>query len=198
MDSDIIIKEKPDTLSWVEISQVLRAAHQGNLDKGVYMPYPFLPPDELQKLVEEGDGTLFVAYYQNRLVGTGAVIFREKRFWFGSETFAYNCLGAVLPECNGKGVYRALALVREKYALNAGFDKIIFSTNEKNIRIINIARQSGFELVDYSIHDKRNSVVMLKWLKKKPFSHLHCYFMFLKIKYKKLIKQTIRYFISPL
>ena len=191
MDSDFIVQEKPDSLSWEAINQVLKAAHKKNADKGIYMGHPFWPTAKLEELVTKENGKLFVVYHNNLLVGTGAVIFRERNLWFGSGTFAFNCLGAVLPEYAGKGIYKELTLTRERYALAKGIDRIYFDTNEKNARMIEISKKNGFEMVDYSTYPDHNNVIMVKWLKSQPFSHRYCHFMFLKIKYKNLIRKYL-------
>ena len=195
VSQDLLVIQKPDTVSWDDISQVLRRAHQKNVEAGVYMPYPFLPPNEIKEKIDKKGGVMFVALMEGKPVGTGAVIFIKKNIWCHQGTIAYFCFGSVLPEYTGKGIYKALAQARENYALSKGVDTIFFDTHERNKKIIDLNKKRGYMMVDYAIRSDHNSVYMVKWLKKCPYSHLHCHLRFLWNKFfhktKKIIKHCL-------
>ncbi len=189
---------KPESITWEEISQVLQNAHKKNLEAGVFMPFPFMKPEEIREKVESKNGVMFVALLNGQLVGTGVVMFIDMDLWCGKGKYAYSCFDAVLPEHAGKGIYKAIALKQEEYAKSNNINRIFFDTHEKNHRMIKVSKKSGYELVDYKIRKDHNSVLMVKWLEKQPYSHFQCMKNYLKIKldkkyylWKKNIKKKI-------
>ena len=116
-EKEIIICEKPDSVSWEQISKVLVNAHKPNLEKGIFMRYPFLPPEEIRARIE-GRGVMLVAMDGDKPVGTGAVLFLDKNFWYGSGKFAYCCFASILPEYSGRGLYRRMLETEDSLALS--------------------------------------------------------------------------------
>ena len=55
----------------------------------------------------------------------------------------------------------------------------------RNKRMIKLSKKAGYELIEFRIRHQHNSVLMVKWLKERPYSHLHCLLKFMRIKYKK-------------
>ena len=162
----------------------MQQAHQKNVENGIRLPYPFLPPEELRAKIENR-GVMFVALTEGRLVALGAVIIINKNLWCGRGLYGYSCLDAVLPEYEGRGLYRAIALKQEEYVLSKGVDRMFFDTHEKNSRMIELSRKSGYELIEYKIRKQHNSVLMVKWLKNRPYSHFYCLLNYMRIMYKK-------------
>ena len=191
MEEKIAIVPKPSTVSWETISQVLRTAHQKNVEDGVFMPFPFLEPEEIREKIESKNGVMFVAMADGQLVGTGAVFILNKDFWCGKGQYGYHCFDAVLPEYAGKGVYKAIAAKQEAYVKSHDVDRIFFDTHEKNRRMIEMSRKSGYEYIEYRIRKDHNSVLMVKWLGKSPYSHFSCQMSFLRLKYIKKIKHLL-------
>ena len=155
------------------------------------MPYPFLEPEEIREKIESKGGVMFVAMVDDQLVGTGAVILLDKHFWCGKGKYGYHCFDAVLPEYEGKGVYKAIAAKQEAYVKSHDVDRIFFDTHEKNRRMIEMSRKSGYEFIEYRIRKDHNSVLMVKWLDQSPYSHLLCRTNFLKVKYITKIKHLL-------
>lgn len=182
-DRELSVIVKPHNITWDDISQVLRHAHQKNIEEGIYMHNPFLPPDEIKEKIDKMGGVMFVALLKGRLVGTGAVAIREIKWWCAKGQIGYICFGSVLPEFAGKGVYKALVQARENYILSKGVDKVYFDTHENNKKIIDMSKKRGFSLVDYAIRSDHNSVLMIKWLNERPYSNLHCSLCFIRNKY---------------
>lgn len=174
---------KPDTITWDDISQVLRLAHQKNIEEGITMHNPFLPPDKIKEKIDKMGGVMFVALLEGKLVGTGAVAIREKKWWCSKGQIGYVCFGSILPEFTGKGIYKALVQARENYILSKGVDKVFFDTHENNKKMIDLSKKRGFSLVDYAIRSDHNSVFMIKWMNKRPYSNFHCTLCFIKNKY---------------
>ena len=182
-DRGLSVIVKPDTITWEDISQVLRRAHQKNIEEGITMHNPFLPPDKIKEKIDKMGGVMFVALQEGKLVGTGAVAIREKKWWCSKGQIGYICFGSILPEFRNKGIYKALALAREDYILSKGVYKVYFDTHENNKKMIDMSKKRGYELFTYAIRSDHNSVLLIKWLKKRPYSHLLCFLCFLSIKY---------------
>lgn len=191
MEKGIVVIPKPSTMSWELISHLLRTAHQENVEKGVFMPYPFLEPEEIREKIESRNGVMFVAMVDDKLVGTGAVIILNAKLWCGSGQYGYHCFDAVLPEYAGKGVFKALASSQEEYVKAHHVDRIFFDTHEKNYRMIEVSGKSGYEFVEYRIRKDHNSVLMVKWFDRPPYSHFLCRMTFLKMKYMKKLRHLL-------
>ena len=193
MDKEkITVIERPKTISWEEISSVLKRAHEENVHKGIVLPYPHLPPEVLKKKTEGLGGRIFVALYDGHVVATGAVAIIEKSFWCGKGKYAYCFLDAVLPKFAGKGLYGEIVKVQEEYARNHTLDRMMFDTDERNKRMLAISKRYDYRYVQYRVRDGHNSVVMVKWLNGCPYSRLKCALMFFCIKWKKIIASKMR------
>ena len=162
----------------------MQQAHQKNVENGIRLPYPFLPPEELRAKIENR-GVMFVALTEGRLVALGAVIILNKNLWCGKGLYGYSCLDAVLPGYEGRGLYRAISMKQEEYVLSKGVTRIFFDTHERNTRMIELSKKSGYELIEYKIRERHNSVLMVKWLRNRPYSHLYCLFKYMGIMYKR-------------
>ena len=169
----IQIEEKPEWVSWDEIHNVLWTAHSDNRDKGVVMRYPSLSGDEI-RLKIEGNGKMLVAIEDNKVVGTAAIVKKAASFWCGKGNFAYICFASVLPEYNGKGIYKALDLKREELARSMGLYRMLGDTHENNTHRLTIAKKAGYRFVDYKLYGDHYNVVMVKWLEGCPYSSLRC------------------------
>ena len=174
---EVIVTERPETVSWDEISSVLKRAHEKNVRRGIIMAYPHLPSDALRDMVERRNGKMFVALCDGKVVATAAARIRRVKFWFGWRSCVYIFLGAVLPEYSGTGIYGQLARIREQYARDNGIDMMMFDTNVKNRHMLWMSIRNGFRPVDYRVLDDHQSYVMVKWLDGCPYSWYKCWRM---------------------
>ncbi|MBQ2633781.1 MAG: GNAT family N-acetyltransferase [Oscillospiraceae bacterium] len=165
----IVIMEKPESISFQAVSEVLRKAHEKLRADGVYMRVPFLTPDELEQWVGE-DGTCFVAMDGDKLVGTSALVIREFHRWYYKGKVPELTMQAVLPSHQGMHIFTDLNRVCEEAAAKSGYTAIYFDTAEANRHRIRLGKKEGFVLVDYFWHSDHYSVGMMKWMGKNPFS----------------------------
>lgn len=186
---EIVIVERPDFISWEQISCVLKKAHEENVRNGIVLPYPQLPPDEIRKKIEGQEGMLFVALSGEQVVASGAVKIIQKNLWCGSGEYAYCFFAAVLPEYAGRGIYRRIETAQEEYAYSKGIKRMMFDTDERNKRILTISKKNGYRFVDYRVKDGRNSVLLVKWLEGCPYSRIKCSIKYLRMKICKKIKR---------
>lgn len=168
-DSSIQIVEKPDWVSWDEIHEVLWNAHEQNRKKGVIMSYPSLSGEELKDMIGN-HGKMFLALEDNKVVGTLALIVKSGKKWYNTGVYGYLCLGAVLPEYSGKGIYRSLYQVAETSAKQMKLSVLTRDTNENNARMLKITKQEGYHFVEYRVHKDHSSIVRAKWIEDCPFS----------------------------
>ena len=175
MDTSIVISEKPDWVSWDEISSVLKKSHQVNLKDGIKMALHTHSSDYLREKVE-GQGKMFVALDGDKLVGTAALIKKRFKFWFDKEAtdYAYVCLDSVLPDYSHHGIFRMLDAQREAAAKDMGLDVMIADTHESHKRRLVTARKSGYIPIDIMVWKDHYNVVIAKWFGKPRASRLKC------------------------
>lgn len=195
MDSEIKIIEKPNNVSWNEISSLLWQSHSSNRQKGMNMKHASLSGNEIKAQLEP-DGKMFVALLNNKLAGVAAYKPKKVSFWFGEGLFAYCCFAAVLPQYTGKGIYGQLVRKREESARSQGIGKMMFNTHPRNSRVIQIAQQYGYKKVDYRAGKENPWVFMVKWLDGTPYSEFRINIMYVKkmlpLKIKKSIRQVLK------
>jgi GNAT superfamily N-acetyltransferase len=186
MNQNIQIIEKPEWVSWDEIHNVLWRAHEKNRQNGIIMALPALHGNLIREKIE-GHGKMFVALDGEKVVGTAALTIKQFSLWCGKGSYAYLCFASVLPEYNGKGIYKALNLRREELALSMGLVRIIGDTHENNKHRLDIAKKTGYKFVDLKICKDHYNIVMVKWLNECPYSNFYCNLQFtLRKAYKKL------------
>ena len=189
------ITEKPEWVSWDDIHEVLWQAHSKNREEGVVMRYPSLPGEEIRKRVE-GKGKMFVAILSEKLIGTSAVIFKDKSLWCGKGKYAYCCFDSVLPQLQGTGVYRKLCQKREEFVKNEGVSRMLLDTNESNNREKIVVVKAGFKPVDLVWWTDHYNVVFVKWLNGCPLSNFRCKLGFsvrkIMVKTKRFIKTLFK------
>lgn len=177
MNAPIIkIAEKPDWVTWEEIHQVLWKAHEQNRQKGIVMQLPTLSAAELQKYLD--GGKIFLAIDDKKVIGTIALIVKQGKQWYNKGRYGYLCLGAVLPDFSGKGVFRLLYDVAEKEAQRLQLSVLTRDTNENNARMLKISQKEGYQFVAYRACRDHFNIVRAKWLQSCPFPSLYIKFRF--------------------
>ena len=189
MDANIQVLEKPDWISWDDIHEIIWTAHSENRERGVFMRFPSLPGEEIRKKVEE-NGKMLVAIRDSIIVGTAAIIFKDRSLWCGKGKFGYCCFASVLPSEQGKGIYNRMCIQREELARNVGINRLIMDTNENNTRECSIVKRAGYKAVDYKFYKDHYNVVFVKWLNGCPFSNFRCSFEFARR--KAIVKTKIK------
>lgn len=183
----IIIQEKPDWVSWDTIHDVLWAAHACNREKGIYMSYPALPGDQIREMIE-GRGKMFVAIDKGKVVGTAALIKKNYTFWCGKGDYAYLCLGSVLPEYNGCGLYKRLCAIRAEYANDMGLNRFVLETHEHNYKMIKMKEKVGYLPINLKVGREQYYIVLAKWIDNPPYSKIYCEIQFILRKYYKKLR----------
>lgn len=168
---DIKYIEKPDSISWDDIHNVLLAAHQQNINSGMPMRYALLSGEELKDHIGD-DGRCFVALDGNKLIGVSALkITRQKRWYTKNKIVAYLSLGSILPEYQGRGIYEQLFNMRQNVIDQLPVDIIEMETAEHNKPIQHLMLKKGFKYIGFknSGTGKFYYVVMVKWTGTPPY-----------------------------
>lgn len=187
MDEKVLVLEKPDSVSWDVIHDVLWKAHEKNREKGINMSFPSLPGERIREIIE-GSGKMFVALMNDVVIGTGAVIKKKSNLWCGNGEYGYLCFASVLPEYNGLGIYQSLRTCIEKETQEMGLNKVLFETHEKNYRMLAINNRNAYKRVDFKVTTTDHyNILMVKWLDGCPYSDCYVRLQFLIRKcYRKL------------
>lgn len=192
MDNKIEIIEKPEWVSWEDIHNVLWKAHEQNRQKGVVMRLSTMSAEELEKFIGD-EGKMFLAMDGSTVIGTLAIFVKKGNVWFKRGQYGYLCLGAVLPEYSGKGVYRAMIDSVESEARCLGVRVLTRDTHENNKRMLKILRQNGCHFVSYKKCADHFNIVLAKWMDQCPYPTWYINIRFLMSK----LKNRIRYKSGP-
>lgn len=186
MLSDIQIIEKPDWVSWEEIKQCLFNAHSVNRAKGINMTHYQWPAEKIREYIGT-NGKMFVALDGKKIVGTAAIIEKRGKSWYTNGRYAYLGFDGVIPEYNGRGIFKKMDEFRKEKALSLRYSILLLDTHEKNKKRIHIAKLNGYRLVNYFRvkSDGHCNVVMAKWSDGCPYSKIYCkvrfYFSFFRV-----------------
>lgn len=175
--SEIQIIEKPDSISYETIRDVLREAHKEHTDKGLVMIYHTLPAEELERMIGER-GKCFVALDGDKVVGTASCRIKVYDKWYCKGEAWDEILLGVLPAYQGRHLSTRFNKIREEEAVKQGINIIAGDTAEQNTKRIAIAEKEGFIKVDYHWNNGHYSVELMKWLDGCPFSKKYCAFRF--------------------
>lgn len=181
--SEIKYVIKPDWISWDEVQECQRKAHEAtNNSKGLHMAVQDLTGEGLRKRIEKDNGVCFVALDDNKVVGVfGLRFIIGKSWWNWKKKVAYNCMDGILAEYQGSDVYFGLNELRTKYTEESGARIIQSTTAENNTTIRKITKIKKFKTVHFSPTCKGAnyySVIMVKWLDGCPYSDRFINFMF--------------------
>lgn len=192
--SEIQYMIKPDWISWDEVQECQRKAHEAtNNGKGIHMTVQDISGDDLRQYIEEnGNGYCFIALDGRKVVGLcGLKLFVGTRWWSWKKKVAYNCIDGILPEYQGSEVYFGLNEIRMKYIMESGAELIQSNTAENNKRVRKIAKMRNGKIVQFSATGRGAdyySVIIVKWLNGCPFSDRFINFMF---NLSKIVVKTI-------
>lgn len=186
----ISIIEKPDWVSWDEIHDVLWAAHEKNRENGIIMAFPALSGDGIRKKIGK-EGKMFVAMDGDNVVGTVGLIKSNANHWYADGKCGHVCFAAILPDYEGKGIYRSLNEKRELYSKENNYSVLVADTNERNMKMIEIKKKEGYRLISYMACKDHFNVVMAKWLNGCPYLSWYVNLRFHLSKFKQKVRYRI-------
>lgn len=189
---DIKVVEKPSWVDYEQIHDVLYSAHLVNQKKGFIMRTSNLSGKQLKERIGKS-GKCWIALDGDKIIGTISIRLVKRNTWYANGEIPDYMLAAVIPEYQGKHINSMLAQKVFEYAEEKGYSIIELDTAERNTHAIEVYKHQGFQLVDYKAMGGLDhySVVMVKWMKEKPFSKTYCRFryelkrFYVRIRYKK-------------
>lgn len=175
----VIIKQKPDEISWDELAECQQKAHVSNKAMGVNMACADYSGEQLRTSAEKGT-TLVALNDVGHVVGMLSFIYKNNKWWWYEGIAAYVCFVAVSPEYKGKGVYRSLREYAEKMMLTQGVAVEYLQTHANNSIAIGTYLRDGYRKVRFSPGSGKDyySIEMAKWLIGRGKSRLLCAIMF--------------------
>ena len=178
--NDIVVREKPDEISWEELANLQHRAHERNIANGVQMKIASCTAEELHNEVSDGI-TLVAQDVSGRLMGMASICPLTVNRWCHHGNAAYLCCMAVAPDCQHRGVFNSLSKRMDEMITEQGISVAFLNTHIDN----RIARQAyeknGFRLVRFSPGGGPGyySVEYAKWYDGRGKNKYLCKLMFL-------------------
>lgn len=189
--SDFVIRYKPDDISWEDLAECQRLAHESNKASGVNMQCANYTAAQLFEEVKDGF-TLVAQDPSSRLMGMLSVVFNKVNRWWHKGTAAYICFVAVSPEFKGRGVYGALSKKASEIIMSKGVQVEYLNTHYGNESALRVYSKDGYKCVRFSPGSGTDyySIEMAKWINGHGKSDLLCkmVFSFTRIAVKVLYK----------
>lgn len=191
----IEVLQKPESVSWAEIHDVIYKAHESNRKNGVDIRNAYLSGEELKESLGS-EGVCFVALDGDKVVATSSVAFHTLNTWYSrGQKVAYGTLSAVLPEYKGRHLFSRLEQARVDYARSKDCEGFYVNTAERNTKIRDIKKKYGyFEVaIGRTSFNPHNYITIYKWLGERPFPEyyirLRFFYSWLKLKMKLALRR---------
>ncbi|MBR6954321.1 MAG: GNAT family N-acetyltransferase [Clostridia bacterium] len=187
---DIVIMEKPESVSYEEIHEVLYRAHESNRQKGFVVRTALMTGEQLEKHIGP-NGKCFVAMDGDKVVGTVSYRIKKCSLWCVKGPAVDRILVGVLPEYKGMHIATKLFTAVYDAAIAGKYKWIISGTQDQNTLMQEICLKDGFMKVDFSsVKPDHYAVIMVKWLGKCPYTSTMISIMYMakkayvKLRYK--------------
>lgn len=178
----IRIIEKPEWISFEEITDVLHDAHRSNTDSGMQFKAAVQTPQDTEKRLGS-DGRFFVALTDDSyLAGVAAISYHESgSYWFnkGRPCMEVKMVG-VREAFKGRGISGMLYSKMEEYGFSR-VDILFMNTAEENQIVLKSNGHHGWRFVDYKHWPETNyySPFMAKWKNGCPYSDSYRHIRFM-------------------
>lgn len=171
---NVQITEKPDWISWEEITELLHQAFAEHYKKGLYYVACNQTVEDTRKRAR--NAICLVALLEGRLVGTILVSIYYKN---NKKIGYFNQLG-ILEETKGHGIGTQLFGEGIKICLNNQVKEIRCDTSEKAKDVIRFHQRNGFQKIKLVSHSATNyySVVFRYALNSRKYTHLEAFLRF--------------------
>ncbi len=170
MSDGLRIVQKPDSVSYEALQDLLHRAHESNKKAGMYYSTADQSPQTLKEKLK--DAVTYVALDGERLVGTESVQFRSLHYWYHNGQVGMLKLGGVDPDYKGGHVFTRLITACKEYAWEQGMDICVTDTSEDNVIVRHLLEKLGYQLVDYCVYPGNNfyTIVYGIWKNGCPYS----------------------------
>lgn len=188
---EVQIMEKPDSVSWDEILEVLWIAHAENRKKGINMSHYQWTSEKIRDFIGQS-GVVLVAIKDRMVIGTAAIKESFKNSWYARGKYAYLCFDCVMPDYRGLGVFKLLDSKREEIAIQQGYKVFVFDTHLNNTYRQDIAKKNGYRKVGLFWAKDHYSVIMAKWIKKTYPGVIYCWLRYMVSFFKTILKRMLK------
>ena len=144
MHQDIVFTEKPDSVSWDSIHEVLWEAHESTRKIGISYPSSEMTGSELNEFINKHNGKCFVAMDADKVVGTMSCYVENVSTRLFKGKFLMIALVGNIPAYKGKQIFSRLYDRCYDYAKSNGLDGLTFGTAERNHTMRKIFEKKGF------------------------------------------------------
>ncbi len=176
---EIIVIEKPNSIGYDVIRDVLQCAHAAHINNGIIMRTATFSSEEIKEWLGK-KGKCYVAIAGDKLVGVTAYRITVKNTWYAKGEVPEKTLVGILPEYQRKHISTRLNNLIENELISKGYDKICFDTAENNRLMQKANEKWGYRLVDFrSFKSNHYSIEMMKWLNGCPYSRLYCRYRYI-------------------
>ena len=160
---EIIIREKPNEVSFDTIHEILYSAHESTRRNGTIIKTSLMNAQQLEDRVGSL-GRCFVAYDNDNIVGTASYRVTTRNSWYYKGRVFNRILIGVLPEYKGHHICEKLFNTIFQEAKQEGIKGIETRTAENNEIIQHICKKEGAHYVGFmpTLPD-HYSVVMFQW-----------------------------------
>lgn len=168
---EIIITEKPDTVSWEDIHLLLLEAHKQNIKKGIVNIYAQMSGDKIKEKLGK-EGRCWVAMDGDQLVGTVSVhFFIGRNWWNKGQKVAHSCFAGIIQKYQGIGILGQLNAKLVDYSKEHSVSIIEGDAAENNHAILKVSLLGGYKAVDFfTSRSKHYSIKIAKWYGECPFT----------------------------
>ena len=154
-NDNIVIIEKPDSVSYEQIQALLNSAHGSNREKGLEYGVADQSVEELEREMSK-NSVCYVAMDGDKLAGTRTMQFRTKKFLFIKLKMLYFQLFAVSPDYKGRHLGDRLFDFCMEKADEMGYKYISGNSAEDNQIICHMYLKRGFVKAYYTKYPRNN------------------------------------------
>lgn len=194
-EKDIKIGKKSKEISYEDIHNVLKIAHEDIRKKDIIFSTTNLSGKNMQEIIGD-NGICFVALDGTKVVGTLSACIEDRKFWYYSGKVVNMRFGAVLPEYQGCHIFSRLIKEVQQFSVEKQIDLIVVATPENHTSAIKIYERNGFQLVDFFIYQGKLRVRMAYWKSGPNYSKykrlLKYNYMKYSCKFKIIVKNMLR------
>lgn len=151
LKGEIKILQKPDYITWEQITELLHLAFAEKNERGLKYLATHQDAETTRRRV--GDGVCFVALLGDVLIGTASMRILKpneiNKKWHNQNLYAYTSQLAVHPDYKGYGVGKLLQNARIMYCHENNVDEMLGHTSIHAKEILNWYRRQGADFVEY-------------------------------------------------
>lgn len=158
IDDELIIIQKPEYISWEEITELLHLAFKQRLDQG--LEYVAAKQDVETTIKRAADNICLVALINNKLVGTATLqikkVDKNNKKWFYESSYGYLNQLAVHPEYKSKGIGGKLQSEVLRLCYEYKVDAMFVDTSVHAKDLLSWYRRMSAQKVEYLSHPTTN------------------------------------------